>query len=69
MWFTNTLFFDAYYNSGVFISQADTSLVLATYGEIASQFGHLESASWLLSTYMLAMCVGQPLVSLFYLEN
>ncbi|KAF2245268.1 MFS general substrate transporter [Trematosphaeria pertusa] len=45
---------------GVFISQADTSLVLATYGKISSEFHDLESGSWLLSSYMLAMCVSQP---------
>lgn len=48
--------------AGVFVSQADTSLVLATYGEIASDFGQLENAGWLLSTYILAMCTAQPLV-------
>ncbi|KAH6676218.1 major facilitator superfamily domain-containing protein [Halenospora varia] len=52
---------DAYLYTGVFISQADTSLVLATYGQISSQFGDLESGSWLLSSYMLTMCVTQPL--------
>lgn len=46
---------------GVFISQADTSLVLATYGKISSEFNDLESGSWLLSSYMLAMCISQPL--------
>ncbi|OAL50141.1 MFS general substrate transporter [Pyrenochaeta sp. DS3sAY3a] len=46
---------------GVFISQADTSLVLATYGKISSEFNDLERGSWLLSSYMLAMCVSQPL--------
>ncbi|PSN71462.1 putative major facilitator superfamily transporter [Corynespora cassiicola Philippines] len=45
---------------GVFISQADTSLVMATYGKISSEFHELESGSWLLSSYMLAMCVSQP---------
>jgi nitrate/nitrite transporter NarK len=46
---------------GVFVSQADTSLVLATYGKISSEFNDLESGSWLLSAAMLAMCVTQPL--------
>ncbi|KAL1888400.1 hypothetical protein Sste5346_009608 [Sporothrix stenoceras] len=46
---------------GVFVSQADTSLVLATYGAIASEFHDLADASWLLSSYMLAMCVGHAL--------
>lgn len=46
---------------GVFVSQADTSLVLATYGKISSEFDDLERGPWLLSSYMLAMCVSQPL--------
>ncbi|CAK7215081.1 hypothetical protein SEUCBS140593_002410 [Sporothrix eucalyptigena] len=46
---------------GVFVSQADTSLVLATYGAIASEFHDLADASWLLSSYMLSMCVGHAL--------
>ncbi len=46
---------------GVFVSQADTSLVLATYGQISSEFNDLHDASWLLSSYMLAMCVSQAL--------
>ncbi|KAG9254868.1 major facilitator superfamily domain-containing protein [Emericellopsis atlantica] len=47
--------------SSVFVSQADTSLVLATYAPIASEFNDFDKASWLLSSYMLAMCVAQPL--------
>lgn len=50
---------------GVFISQADTSLILATYGPIASEFNELQNASWLLSSYILAMCAAQPLVRSF----
>lgn len=46
---------------GVFISQTDTSLMLATYGNIASTFGDLELGSWLISSYILAQCVAQPL--------
>ncbi|KAI6784679.1 uncharacterized protein J7T54_006725 [Emericellopsis cladophorae] len=48
-------------SSSVFVSQADTSLVLATYAPIASEFNDFDKASWLLSSYMLAMCVAQPL--------
>jgi hypothetical protein len=48
---------------GVFVANADTSLVLATYGEISSEFEALESSSWLLTGYMLSMCGAQPLVS------
>ncbi|KAK4540745.1 hypothetical protein LTR36_008960 [Oleoguttula mirabilis] len=46
---------------GVFISQTDQSLVLATYGKIASDFDDFSSGSWLMSAYMLAQCVAQPL--------
>ncbi|CAM1503186.1 Fc.00g079620.m01.CDS01 [Cosmosporella sp. VM-42] len=46
---------------GVFVSQTDTFLVLAAYGSITTEFSGLQNASWLLSSYMLAMCVGQPL--------
>ncbi|CAM1509716.1 Fc.00g000510.m01.CDS01 [Cosmosporella sp. VM-42] len=46
---------------GVFIANADTSLVLATYGRISSEFDSLENASWLLTGYMLSMCGTQPL--------
>ena len=46
---------------GVFIAQVDASLVLATYGKVASDFGDLDSGSWLLSAFVLAQCVAQPL--------
>lgn len=49
---------------GVFVSQADSTLVLASYGQIASDFGSLQDASWLMSSYMLATCVAQPIVRL-----
>ena len=46
---------------GVFISQTDQSLVLATYGHVSSQFHSLDLGSWLISAYILAQCVAQPL--------
>ncbi|OAX81258.1 hypothetical protein ACJ72_04397, partial [Emergomyces africanus] len=46
---------------GVFVSQADTSLILATNGEIASKFDSLDKASWLMTSFILAMCVSQPM--------
>lgn len=46
---------------GVFISQTDQSLVLATYGRVASDFDDFDSGSWLMSAYILAQCVAQPL--------
>jgi hypothetical protein len=47
---------------GVFIAQLDTSFVLATHTNIASEFGQLESSSWLIASYALAMCAVQPCV-------
>ena len=46
---------------GVFISQTDQSFVLATYGAVSSEFNDLDSGSWLVSAYVLAQCVAQPL--------
>ena len=46
---------------GVFISQTDQSFVLATYGAVSSEFDDLGSGSWLVSAYILAQCVAQPL--------
>lgn len=46
---------------GVFIANVDTSLVLATYTTISSEFSSLRNASWLLTAYMLSMCSVQPL--------
>jgi hypothetical protein len=49
-------------NQGVFISNADGTLVLATYGTISSEFGALGNASWLTTSYALALCASQPIV-------
>lgn len=46
---------------GVFVAQIDQSLVLATYGQVASEFEELDSGSWLMSAYILAQCAVQPL--------
>ncbi|KAI6712281.1 hypothetical protein JHW43_005201 [Diplocarpon mali] len=46
---------------GVFMSNADGSLVLATYGTISSDFGALGDASWLTTSYSLATCAAQPI--------
>lgn len=48
---------------GVFVSQVDLCLVLATYGNISSEFDALQDGDWLLSSYMLAQCIAQPLVT------
>ncbi|PVH71942.1 MFS general substrate transporter [Cadophora sp. DSE1049] len=46
---------------GVFMSNADGSLVMATYGTISSEFGALAEASWLTTSYALATCAVQPI--------
>ncbi|CZT44585.1 related to multidrug resistance protein fnx1 [Rhynchosporium secalis] len=46
---------------GVFVSNADGSLVLASYGTISSDFGALADASWLTTSYSLASCAVQPI--------
>lgn len=46
---------------GVFISNADGSLVLATYGTISSEFGAFGNASWLTTGFALSVCAIQPL--------
>ncbi|KAB8532567.1 hypothetical protein FH972_025512 [Carpinus fangiana] len=46
---------------GVFVSQLDQSLVLATYGKVASEFHELDSGVWIMSAYILAQCAVQPL--------
>ncbi|KAJ5619460.1 hypothetical protein N7510_003444 [Penicillium lagena] len=49
---------------GVFIANAEGSLVLATNSQIASDLGRLEDASWLVTSYILAMTAAQPLFDL-----
>ncbi|CZR61827.1 related to multidrug resistance protein [Phialocephala subalpina] len=46
---------------GVFVANADSSLVLATSGTISSEFNDLGDAGWLISSYTLAMCAAQSL--------
>jgi hypothetical protein len=48
--------------TGVFIANAEGSLVLATNSQIASDLGRLEDASWLVTSYILTMTAAQPLV-------
>lgn len=47
---------------GVFVANADGSLVIASSQKIASDFNALNSASWLVTSYVLAQCASQPLV-------
>ncbi|OAA57552.1 multidrug resistance protein [Niveomyces insectorum RCEF 264] len=46
---------------GVFVSNADGSLVLATHPVIASEFHDLESSSWLFSGFILASAATQTM--------
>lgn len=46
---------------GVFLSNADGSIVLATYGLISSTFHSFSDASWLTTSFSLATCAVQPL--------
>ena len=55
---TRTLTLD----QGVFIANADASLVVASSQHIASEFHALSNASWLITSYGLAQCASQPLV-------
>ncbi|KUJ20103.1 MFS general substrate transporter [Mollisia scopiformis] len=47
---------------GVLIAHADSMLVLATYGTIASEFGALKDAAWLTTSFSLAGCSTQPIM-------
>ncbi|KAF2798071.1 MFS general substrate transporter [Melanomma pulvis-pyrius CBS 109.77] len=46
---------------GVFVANAEGSIVLAAYGRIASDFNDLDNASWLVTSYVLAVSVTQPM--------
>ena len=43
------------------MSNADGSLVMATYSTISSEFGALGEASWVTTSYALATCAVQPI--------
>ena len=47
---------------GVFVSNADSTLVIATYASISSEFGALKNAAWLTTSYTLAICAVQGIV-------
>ncbi|EXM26204.1 Major facilitator superfamily [Fusarium oxysporum f. sp. vasinfectum] len=46
---------------GIFTSNADGSLVLATHPVIASEFGRLQDSSWLFISFMLASAASQTI--------
>jgi uncharacterized membrane protein YoaK (UPF0700 family) len=51
-----------HFDPGVFVANAEGSLVLATYGRISSEFNDFKNASWLVTSYVLAMTAAQPIV-------
>ena len=52
---------------GVFLADADMSLVIATYTSIASQFGQSVEGSWLLTSYALGYIIALPVVGTYML--
>ncbi|KIW63362.1 hypothetical protein PV04_10212 [Phialophora macrospora] len=46
---------------GVFVANLDGSLIVASSQQIASEFNALSSASWLVTSFVLALCASQPL--------
>ncbi|KAJ5768778.1 Major facilitator superfamily domain general substrate transporter [Penicillium odoratum] len=46
---------------GEFISNADSTLVIAASGHISSEFDRLRDASWLSTGYSLGLCAAQPM--------
>ncbi|KAF3921129.1 hypothetical protein ABW21_db0200750 [Orbilia brochopaga] len=46
---------------GVIVANVDTSLVLATFGQIGSEFGKLDDANWLIVGYQLGILSTQPM--------
>ncbi|EGX52957.1 hypothetical protein AOL_s00007g293 [Orbilia oligospora ATCC 24927] len=48
---------------GVIVANIDTSLVMATFGQIGSEFGRLDDANWMIVGYQLGVLTTQPMVS------
>ncbi|KAJ5112900.1 hypothetical protein N7456_001434 [Penicillium angulare] len=46
---------------GEFISNADSTLVIAAAGRVSSEFDRLRDASWLSTGYSLGLCAAQPM--------
>ncbi|KAH7333147.1 hypothetical protein BKA65DRAFT_367095, partial [Rhexocercosporidium sp. MPI-PUGE-AT-0058] len=47
--------------TGVFVANTEGSLLLATYGHIASDFNNFKDTSWLITSYILAISTVQPI--------
>lgn len=52
----------------MFISNADGTLVIASAGNITSEFNDFERAGWLFTSFGLASCAAQPLVFEFDMD-
>ncbi|KAL2022365.1 hypothetical protein VTK56DRAFT_5432 [Thermocarpiscus australiensis] len=46
---------------GVFLVNSDSAILLALFRQIASDFGRLSSASWIINAYLLGLISAQPL--------
>ncbi|KAK6337850.1 hypothetical protein TWF696_001328 [Orbilia brochopaga] len=46
---------------GVIVANVDTSLVMATFGQIGSEFGKLDDANWMIVGYQLGILATQPM--------
>ena len=49
----------------MFLVNSDSAILLAIFRHVASEFGALESASWILNSYIIGVIVAQPLVRAF----
>ncbi|QGA18907.1 hypothetical protein EYB26_006592 [Talaromyces marneffei] len=50
---------------GEFISNADSTIIMAAAGRISSQFDRLQDANWLSTAYTLGSCASQPMYGKF----
>ena len=50
-------------NPGIFVANVDSSILMATYPVIASEFNDLKNATWLVTSFALAGAATQTLVS------
>ncbi|KAK6531762.1 hypothetical protein TWF694_002931 [Orbilia ellipsospora] len=46
---------------GVVVASIDTSIVMATFSQIGSEFGRLEDANWMIVGYQLGLLATQPM--------
>ncbi|OKL61422.1 hypothetical protein UA08_03147 [Talaromyces atroroseus] len=46
---------------GEFISNADSTIIMAAAGSISSEFNRLHDANWLSTAYTLGLCASQPM--------